>query len=389
MGRLLIYQKSILPTIIILLCLVVRIETGLNGLTVSPTTINSIATYTWSISLSTTSYSPLTLAFSPYVTVLPNCTVTVNGVTATFSQSGNTLIISSISTSILTIVVSNVQNPSSAVSTYAFNYTTPGDGTISLSVQGQPQYQIGTLSSCPWSFSLCTEQSSSDLYISFTTINRIPSGSNSFYIGYATIWTNHLVKGLVYGVSTLSSCSYIINSVTYIGSCQIDLGNTQIIVGFTTLGIASGTAITVKIGGVNSPPTKQTPSSNSYYIYTVDGSQNKIDGLTNCVINNVCVTNQTTGTFSNLTMNVNANYGNPSLVFPNTLTITIQPSDTIEVYYTPFASLTSCSILSLYRSSSRVYNLSPPTSNTNYITFTYPSSSGSNTDYSSPFNIYL
>lgn len=145
--------------------------------------------------------------------------------------------------------------------------------------------------------------------------------------------------------------------------------------------------MTVKISGVDSPPTKTTSTSTSYYTYTADGSQNKIDGLTGCTIANVCVTNQTTATFSNTTMLVNANYGSPQLVFPSSMAVSIQPSDTIDVYYSPFSSLLTCTIFLFYRSGTSTYSLGSPVPNTNYITFTYTSST--NADFSSPTNIRL
>ena len=94
--------------------------------------------------------------------------------------------------------------------------------------------------------------------------------------------------------------------------------------------ISAGTNVVVKIIGVNSPPTMQTTTSQDYFIYTADGSKLNIDGGTSCAISNVCVSNQTSATFANTTMNVNGNYGNPDLKFPITpFTITIQQLDTI------------------------------------------------------------
>lgn len=138
---------------------------------------------------------------------------------------------------------------------------------------------------------------------------------------------------------------------------------------------------------MNTPPTKSTSTSSSYYTYTADGSQNKIDGFTSCAIANVCVTNQTSATFANTTMYVNANYGSPQLVFPNSMAVSIQPSDTIDIYYTPVSSLFTCSLFLFYRSGASTYSLGSPVDSTNYISFTYTSST--NTDYSSPTNIKL
>lgn len=94
--------------------------------------------------------------------------------------------------------------------------------------------------------------------------------------------------------------------------------------------IPAGTSVVVKVIGVNSPPTMQTTTSQDYFIYTADSSKLTIDGGTSCAISNVCISNQTSATFANTTMNVNGNYGNPDLKFPITpFTITIQQLDTI------------------------------------------------------------
>lgn len=366
--------------------LIMGINATLNSVSVSSSALNSIATYTWSISFTGgTPYLPLTLTFPTQVTLLSNLTVTI-GTSQPFTTSSNTITITSgITTASVSIVIGNVQNPSSAISTYAFSYTNSNDGTVSLNTINQVQYQVGGLSSCPWSFTLCTEQPSSDLLISITSINKFLPGSNYFLIGYTTTWPNHYTKGLVTSVASLS-CSYSTNAgSTYSAatSCTIDTLNNRINFQFSTVtAIAGGTSFIVKISGVNAPPTMQTSTSSSYYIYSADSSMVKIDGATNCVINNVCVTSETVGTFSNTTMIVNANYGNPQVLFPTTpLYITIQPLDSIDVSFSPISSLMSCNTLNIYRSGSPLYTLRTPTSGSTSITFTFPSTSGYNTEY--------
>lgn len=304
------YSRALLFALAVLALLIGGIDSGSVSVAASPLSINSIATYTWTIGIINTPYSPLTISFPTQVTILANTSLTVNGISTNYSRTSNNLTISSaISTASLTIIVSNVQNPSSAISSSAFSFTTSNDSGIVGSF-GNVQYTSSVLSSCNWAFSLCTEQSSSDLFITFTTINPIPSGSASFLVGYGTIWTNSLSKGLTTSVSSVT-CAYSTNGSAYnSGTCSIAAN--EISLSFsTTSGISSGTSITVRISGVNSPPTKITSTSTSYYTYTADGSQFKIDGLTGCTIANVCVTNQTSATFSNTTMLVNANYGSP------------------------------------------------------------------------------
>lgn len=194
---------------------------GTVSVAASPLSINSIATYTWTIGLANTPYSPLAISFPSQVTIFSNTTLTVNGVSTNYSRSSNSLTITStISTASLTIIVSNVQNPSSAIGSNSFSYTTSNDsGTVGAF--GNVQYTSGSLSSCNWGFSLCTEQSSSDLFITFTTVNQIPSGSASFLVGFATIWTNSLSKGLTSGVSSVI-CGYSTNGSSYnTGTCSI------------------------------------------------------------------------------------------------------------------------------------------------------------------------
>jgi hypothetical protein len=134
----------------------------------------------------------------------------------------------------------------------------------------------------------------------------------------------------------------------------------------------------VKVNGVNTPPTMQTATSSAYYIYTSDSAFNKIDWLTSCAISSVCVTNETPGTFTNTTMNVNANYGNPNITF-FPAAITFQSSDTIEVSYSPLSSLISCTTLTITRSSNnQQYQMTSPTASSTSITFTLPTDFGYN-----------
>lgn len=375
---------------LILVLIIANVNANINSVSVSPLTVNSIATYTWSITLTATTTS-LTLTFPTQVSVLSNCTVTVNGATPSFSRTTNTVTItSSLSGLSLSVIVSNVQNPPSAIATFSFSYLTSASLTVSMALVNQIQYQTGTLSSCPWSFSLCTEQANSDLSISFTTTNKLLSGNNYFLIGFSSLWPNHQSKGLVTSVSAVT-CSYSVNSSSFspVTSCTIDTVANQINALFSlSADMAAGTSLVVKISGVVSPPTKTVTTSSTYYIYTADNSQNKVDGLTSCAFNSVCVTNETSATFSNTATTVSTSFGDPTLTFPTApLIITIQPSDTIEVYYSPFSSLMTCSTFKFYRSSNPFYSISSPTTSSNYITFTYTQSA--NTQHTSPFNLIL
>lgn len=143
---------------IVSLILITSLQAGLTGVSVSSTAINSIATYTWAITFNAgTPYNPLTLTFPSQITLLANTTVTINSLSQSFSVTGNAITITSnITLSTISIVVGNVQNPSSAISTFGFSYSNSKDGTVSLAVGNQVQFQSGTLASCPWSFQQCT-----------------------------------------------------------------------------------------------------------------------------------------------------------------------------------------------------------------------------------------
>lgn len=254
----------------------------------------------------------------------------------------------------------------------------------------QVQYDAGVFPSCPWRFSLCTESPFSDLLIPITTVNIISPGTNYFLIGFANGWPNHNSKGLV--TNSTIACSYSTDggsNFTVANSCAVN-GLTIEFQFIITAPIAGSTDIIVRVGGVNAPPTMQTTSSVDYFIYTADINLSKIDGRTGCAISNVCITNQTSGTFTNTTLNVNANYGNPEIKFPlMPLTITMQKLDTVEVSYSPFSSLTSCATLIIYRSGDPIYRLTTSTFGSTSVTFTFPTSSGYNTQYTFPVTAYL
>jgi hypothetical protein len=200
--------RGVLFKRVVLLILIAGIEAVLTSVSLSTPTINSIATYTWTITFNSgTPYTPLTLNFPSQVTILSNYSVTIGSAQNTTSTGTSITINSPISTATVVITVANIQNPSSAVFTNAFSYTNANEGPISLS--NQIQYQSGSLASCPWSFSLCTEQTPGDLLVSFTTINRIPSGISYFVIGFPNSWANHPYKGLITG-DTLT-CYYSTN----------------------------------------------------------------------------------------------------------------------------------------------------------------------------------
>lgn len=109
---------------LVLLMLTVSLEGGLVSVSASTKAINAIATYTWIISFNAgTPYHPLTLNFPSQLTLYPNSTPTINTLNQTFTLVANALTITSPLTSpTVTIVVANVRNPPSAISTFSFSY---------------------------------------------------------------------------------------------------------------------------------------------------------------------------------------------------------------------------------------------------------------------------
>lgn len=347
--------------------------------------INAVTNYTWSITFNNAgTYHPLLLTFPAQVAFSNTTTVAIPGTTPSFHilNATNQINITSPLTSPVTIIVTNVRNPPSAITTVAFSYQNIIDGPVNLpnTFSTRVTYLTGPLASCPWTFSLCTEQPNSNLLISFTTINPIASGNTFFLIGFFSTWANHFSKGLVPSGVTTFPCAYRLNSSNFTtGTCNV---NSLIIeFPFTSTGIPPGTSITVRVEGVNAPPTMQTTSTADYFIFTADSNKARIDGLTFCFINNVCVSNQTSGNLLNTTLIINRNYGSPELRFPLTpFFVTLQRLDTIDVSYSNFTALTTCPRLTVYRNSnSTLFTLASPTSGTGFITFTFPSNFGFNT----------
>ena len=132
----------------------------INTVSVSLTSINSVAVYTWNITFdSTTPRSPLNLTFPSAITVSGASTVTVNSANAASTTliGSNTLEITSSNThSEAIIVVNNVQNPNSAITTHAFSIQNSIDSTVTLAEAQGTTFVGSSFASCPWSFTGCT-----------------------------------------------------------------------------------------------------------------------------------------------------------------------------------------------------------------------------------------
>ena len=113
-----------------------------------------------------------------------------------------------------------------------------------------------------------------------TTTNQILAGNRQITIGYPSSWANLNQKSLVSGGNTLS-CSIKINSAITISSGVLcGYTSTSITINYTLpSNIAGNDTIYVYVQGVLSPPTINTPQSNSYTAKTGDGAGSNIEVL--------------------------------------------------------------------------------------------------------------
>jgi len=130
--------------------------TSISQLLLSSYGINVPSTYRWTISFdSSTSRSDINLTFPAACTLSNSTTASISGTTLNSSIIGNTLVITSstLLRNTVTIVVTNVQNPNSAISTFDFTASTVLDSAFSLSQSSAVLYTKGSMASCSWSFS--------------------------------------------------------------------------------------------------------------------------------------------------------------------------------------------------------------------------------------------
>jgi hypothetical protein len=150
--------------VIVLLAITILGQTQNNAVDVSPVnySINAVTNYTWTIFFNgTTSRTSVTLTFPPQITINNASKAYLSGTTllTITSSTTNTLILNTNSNSILgnvIIVVTNVINPPSAISTTALSVTTNMDSSFAVRTQSTVSYAGGSSSICPWTFSLCT-----------------------------------------------------------------------------------------------------------------------------------------------------------------------------------------------------------------------------------------
>lgn len=217
--------------------------------------------------------------------------------------------------------------------------------------------------------------------IQITTINPLINGANSLIVGYLSPWANNIYKSLVSGVVSITSMISFDGGLNYNTSisCTINSTISKIICTYTVnYQITTGTVVVVKIIGVVSPPTVQTVASSNFQVKTADASSNIIDSYISCSINPVCVTNLTNGVInSSSSLNINSQYNTPQIYFNSNPVITVLPSDTIQVYYSPLSDLSGCNVFKFWRSGPDISTMTSPTL-TSFYTFAVSSSAPAN-----------
>lgn len=286
------------------------------------------------------------------------------------------------------ILVVDVINPYSMIPDSGFSMTSNMDGVVSLD-SSFLSFNGGAFTSCPWTFNSCTEKTNSELTIKVTLVNRLPQGNNKFLISYPSQWPNLSLKNLVTNASSFI-CSISLDGgtnflPTNVSNVTCSQGASQIIVSYTLANqLSTGQTFTVKVSGVNAPPTKETTTSDFFKVQTADGNSRIIDSLSRCTINPVCVTSAL-GTLQNTTqLMVNSLYNNPQINLLLTTPITFQVSDEVEAYYTPIGDLatsSSCSVGTLrFRRNSSPWAITR-TNLTTFYTFVFSSDLSINFEY--------
>jgi hypothetical protein len=211
----------------------VRSQATLN-VSVSTTHINSLATYTLTITFTNSlNRTLINLNFPPQIgLVTGTTTVQLGGILLNSSQytinSGNSsIVINKTINSSSTVVVSNAKNPSSTITTYSFTMSTNNtNDTTTPNIFNNINYTPGTLLSCLYSFTGTTEQTNCTLSAAITIEDPIASGNSQIVISYPNKWDNSNSKSMTSGGVSLS-CSYSLNGSTVYTtlSCSYDSTN--------------------------------------------------------------------------------------------------------------------------------------------------------------------
>jgi len=168
--------------LILLLAVIVLTTTTstINNIQLDSYNVNAVANYTWNIIFNNaTSRTSINLTFPTQCVLSASTSAWIGATQLNYSFNANVLTVnSSLLSGTITIIVKNVKNPNSAITTSSFSVTSLMDPQFNFG--SIVSYTTGLLQSSTWSFSLCTEQPNSVLTINVMTTNVIPSGNSVF-----------------------------------------------------------------------------------------------------------------------------------------------------------------------------------------------------------------
>ena len=306
---------------------------------VSTTTkkINTLATYTFVLTFDTSATrTALTIYLPSALSTTASTTVAVAGNTLNSSQytlSANSVSITRSMTN-TSVVVTNIMNPSSAITTIDFTIATNvATDSQSASIYNYLAYEFNPLQSCRYAFTGTTEQVNSTLTTTLLLNDPLPLGSNRITIGYPINWQHLPTKSLTWGSPTIT-CSYALNASASFTTLPCSYTSTTITATLSVISTAIplNTTLSIKITGVNCPPTVTTPTVSNYSISVFGASGAIINQLSSCNISDTTVSSAA-GAFTNTGLFINSVYTNPTVNYPATVPVTFQPADTLEITF--------------------------------------------------------
>ena len=221
---------NVLALLLMLPCLATA-QTNLTIL-IANLNINALTSYTYQIAFSDTiPRNQVTLVFPAQVSLAGITTVQFNSVTLnssvyTVNTVNNSIVFNrSVNTSLI-VVVNNVKNPASAISTFNFTISSnnPND-SLSPLIFNMINYTPGSLQSCVYTFSGSTEQTNSTLRTTILLKDPIPAGNSKITIGYPIKWDNSNTKSMTFGGVSII-CSYSVNkSAAVTATCGYTAAN--------------------------------------------------------------------------------------------------------------------------------------------------------------------
>ncbi len=177
------------------LLLVYRTAQAELNITSSSNKINTLATYTYTITFpDTTNRTQIYLFFPSQLSLSSSTYAQISGTNLTSIQcvvytSNNTILVNKTVNGTVVIDVKNVMNPTSSISTYNFTISSNNvSDTTSPNLRNKIDYQPGTMNSCLYSFTGTTEQSNSTLTTTIVLGNALTIGSDQIKVSYPIRW---------------------------------------------------------------------------------------------------------------------------------------------------------------------------------------------------------